>query len=65
MCMPTSTTYRCPACGSSVVRDLWTQTVATSDGEPEERTGEGFYCENMACIHNTSPISEEDFPIHP
>jgi len=49
-------TEECPICGSDTEQDEFVQTVARSDGEPQEKSGEALYCKNPECYHNSEPI---------
>lgn len=55
------TPYECALCRGRVIRDQWTATThADNDGNPVERTGYGYYCENEKCPMHVEAMETED-----
>ena len=58
--MTVSTIYSCALCNGRVIRDKWTAvTHADGDGNPIERSGYGFYCENPSCEMHQECMEDE------
>lgn len=60
MSYPKPAYVNCPECRSSLFWDEWTHTTADHEGEPQESTGVGLYCENKDCVHHTEPVDPSD-----